>query len=84
MGKRPERLLLYWTAEPRKADALLAFPYRPELVDEAARDFDRVVAKIQVKDFTIIAPPERKICKECDLKRYCFQQGTIVLEARDL
>ena len=20
----------------------------------------------------IVAPPERKICKECDLKRFCF------------
>ncbi|MBI3798985.1 MAG: ATP-dependent helicase [Deltaproteobacteria bacterium] len=34
-GKRPDRLLLYWTAEPRKTDALMEFPYRPELVDEA-------------------------------------------------
>src|SRR6266545_7802303 len=30
-GKRPERLLLYWTAEPHKQDALMEFPYRPEL-----------------------------------------------------
>ena len=30
--KRPDRLLLYWTAEPRKTDALMAFLYRPERV----------------------------------------------------
>ena len=34
-GKRPDRLLLYWTAEPRKQDALMEFPYRPELIEEA-------------------------------------------------
>jgi DNA helicase-2/ATP-dependent DNA helicase PcrA len=27
-GIRPERLLLYWTGEPRKEDALMVFPYR--------------------------------------------------------
>jgi len=35
-GKRPERLFLYWTAEPNKEDALMELPYRPETVDEAA------------------------------------------------
>ena len=46
-GKRPERLLLYWTAEERKEDAVMEFPYRPELVDEAGRHFDEVVGRIQ-------------------------------------
>lgn len=77
-GKRPERLLLYWTAEPRKEDALMQFPYRPELVLEAGRLFDEVVAKIQAKDFRVLKPPERKICKECDLKTYCTVEGLIV------
>src|SRR5439155_25514883 len=45
-GKRPERLLLYWTAEDRKAEALMQFPYKSELVDEAAKEFDTVVRKI--------------------------------------
>lgn len=29
-GNHPERLLLYWTAEPDKAAALMEIPYRPE------------------------------------------------------
>jgi ATP-dependent DNA helicase UvrD/PcrA len=76
-GKRPDRLLLYWTAEENKSDALMQFPYRPELVDEAAKDFDTVVRKIKAKDFQIITVPESKICKECDLRSYCVNEGTI-------
>src|SRR5438876_3042182 len=63
-GKRPERLLLYWTAEDRKAEALMQFPYKSELVDEAAKEFDTVVRKIQAKDFKIVSVPEAGICKE--------------------
>jgi DNA helicase-2/ATP-dependent DNA helicase PcrA len=82
--KRPDRLLLYWTAEPRRADALMEFPYRPELVDEAGRYFDAVVKKIRGKDFRIVTVPERKVCKECDLRSYCFHEGTIKLKEADL
>jgi DNA helicase-2/ATP-dependent DNA helicase PcrA len=76
-GKRPDRLLLYWTAEPCKHEALMEFPYRPELVDEAGRHFDAVVAKVTGKDFRVITPPEPGICKECDLRTYCITEGTI-------
>jgi CRISPR/Cas system-associated exonuclease Cas4 (RecB family) len=79
-GKRPDRLLLYWTAEPRKQDALMEFPYRPERVVAAGTYFDRVVAKILQKDFTMLAFPEPNICKECDFRRYCAREGTIRLE----
>lgn len=74
-GKRPERLLLYWTAEPRKKDAVMGFPYRPELVHEAGRYFDKVVGKIQAADFRIVRVPERKVCKECDLRSLCAAEG---------
>ena len=76
-GIRPERLLLYWTAEPNREDALMEFPYRPELVEQAGSDFDQVVGKIESGDFRILVPPERKICKECDLRRLCVAQGVI-------
>jgi DNA helicase II / ATP-dependent DNA helicase PcrA len=78
-GKRPDRLLLYWTAEPRKTDALMAFLYRPERVTEAGVYFDQVVAKILRKDFTIQTVPENTICKECDLRRFCHAEGSIRL-----
>lgn len=80
-AKRADRLLLYWTAEPDKKDALMEFPYRPELVDQAGRAFDEVVRKIEGREFRIITPPERKVCKECDLRPLCFADGTLVPEA---
>lgn len=76
-GVRPDRLLLYWTAEASKQDALMEFPYEPDLVDEAARHFDSVVSRIQAKDFRVLAAPEPKICKECDLRAYCVHDGLI-------
>lgn len=76
-GKRPDRLLLYWTSEPLKKDALMQFPYRPELVEKAGLHFDQVVGKIKAKDFRVVTPPESGICKECDLRHYCKREGTI-------
>src|SRR5207244_13014918 len=67
-GKRADRLLLYWTAEARKEDALMEFPYRPELVDDAGRAFDVVVRKIQNRDFNVAVAPARKVCNECDIR----------------
>lgn len=76
-GKRPERLLLYWTAEASKADALMEIPYTPDKVDSAGRRFDAVVSKIQSKDFQVVWVPESKVCKECDLRSHCVADGTI-------
>ncbi|MFB3887107.1 MAG: ATP-dependent DNA helicase [Thermodesulfobacteriota bacterium] len=73
-SKSPDRLLLYWTGEPQKKDALMVFPYRPKMVEEAGSHFDAVVKKIQAKDFRLQAPPESKICKECDIRLYCRQE----------
>jgi len=61
-GKRPERLMLYWTGEERK---------------EAGAHFDQVVAKILAEDFSITRPPEPKVCQECDLRAYCEEEGVI-------
>ena len=76
-GKHPERLLLYWTAETNKADALMEIPYRPEKVEAAGRRFDRVVAGIRAQNFSITRTPETKVCKECDLKALCNAERII-------
>lgn len=76
-GKHADRLLLYWTAEPNKSDALMELPYLPELVERAGEEFDEVVSKISCGNFDIVTPPERKICKECDLKSLCAGEGII-------
>ena len=77
-GKRPERLLVYWTAEERKQDAITVFPYRPEKVSQAAEHFDSVVKKIQQEEYGVVTPPERKICKNCDIRNLCWNEGIIV------
>jgi DNA helicase-2/ATP-dependent DNA helicase PcrA len=76
-GKRVDRLLLYWTSEPRKADALMVLPYEPARVEEAGRHFDAVVRRIQAKEFEVKMPPEPGICKECDLRLLCHAEGIL-------
>ena len=76
-GKRVDRLLLYWTSEQRKQDALMVLPYRPERVEEAGRHFDATVRRIQAGEFDVVAPPEADICQECDLRRLCRTDGII-------
>ena len=75
--KRVDRLLLYWTSEARKEDALMALPYRPEQVDAAGRHFDETVGRIQAGEFAVVAPPEAAICTECDLRTLCYADGVI-------
>jgi len=76
-GKRPDRLLLYWTSEKKKGDALMEFPYRPDMVEEAGKEFDKIVCKIQMKEFEISTPPEWHICAECDMKHLCINDRII-------
>ena len=82
-GRRVDRLLLYWTSEPRKDDALMTLPYRPERVAEAGRRFDDTVRRIQSGAFAVTTPPEAAICQECDLRALCRAEGIIGEEARD-
>lgn len=79
-GMRPERLLLYWTAESSKHNALMEIPYRPEKVSDAAKRFDEVVKKIQKCDFRVLRIPDRKVCNECDMRHYCIKQGLINID----
>lgn len=76
-GRHVDRLLLYWTSEPRKQDALMVLPYEPARVEEAGRYFDETVRRIQAREFAVTAPPEAAICKECDLKMLCHAEGII-------
>ncbi len=72
-----ERLLLYWTSEPRKEDALMVLPYEPWRAEEAGRHFDETVRRIQAREFSVSQPPEPAICKECDMRSYCVADGTL-------
>jgi DNA helicase-2/ATP-dependent DNA helicase PcrA len=74
-GKRVDRLMLYWTSEPRKEDALMVLPYDPKRVEEAGRYFDETVRRIQAREFAVTTPPEPAICRECDLRLLCHAEG---------
>ena len=76
-GRRVDRMLLYWTAEPRKEDALMVLPYDPDQVDEAGRHFDKVVDLIEAKAFAIENTPESGICRECDIRALCSAEGIV-------
>lgn len=76
-GRKPDRLLLYWTGEPTRERALMSFDYRPDDVDDAVAHFDEVVAAVRAQHFDVLVPPDRTICKECDFRTYCVSQGTI-------
>ena len=77
-----DRLLLYWTSEPTKDDALMVLSYDPRRVEEAGRYFDETVNRIQAQEFKVKTPPEAAICKECDLRMLCYAEGIISKEAR--
>ena len=76
-GRHVDRLLLYWTSEPRKEDALMVLPYDAQHIAEAGQYFDKVVAQIQAKEFMVKTPPDPGICKECDVRPYCVAEGTL-------
>jgi DNA helicase-2/ATP-dependent DNA helicase PcrA len=81
-GRHVDRLLLYWTSEPRKEEALMVLPYDPRKVEEAGRHFDETVRRIQAHEFEVRMRPEPAICKECDLRLLCHAEG--ILGAGDM
>ena len=68
-----ERLLLYWTEESRREDALMVVPYDPEKVEA----FKYVVGQIKKKQFEVLKIPERRICLKCDIRNLCTREGLI-------
>ena len=77
-GRHVDRLLLYWTSEARKEDALMVLQYDPGQVEEAGRHFDETVRRIECRDFAVSTPsPEAAICKECDVRHLCSAEGLL-------
>ena len=44
---------------------------------EAGRHFDKIVRRIQAREFAVTTPPEARICQECDLRMLCHSEGII-------
>lgn len=76
-GKHVDRLLLYWTSEAARNEALMVLPYDPKRVEEAGHNFDEVVGRIQNREFSVTVLPEATICKECDLRPLCSAEGIL-------
>ena len=80
-----ERMYIYWTAEEKRKDALMELKYSEEEVEKAERYFDEVVRKIRSEDFKVKHPPNtEKVCKECDFRFYCSQNGVIIFKTKEL
>jgi DNA helicase-2/ATP-dependent DNA helicase PcrA len=74
-----KRLILYWTEEPLKENAMTIFPYNQEKVNRTVNQFDDVVSEIERKNFQVLITPEPAICKKCDIRYLCKQEGLIDL-----
>src|SRR5947209_17426280 len=55
-GQLPKRLLLYWTVEERKEDAIMEVPCQEEDTKQALSYVDDIVAKIQQRQFDVVIP----------------------------
>ncbi len=59
--------------------------YSEEDVEEAGIYFDEVVKKIKEENFKVsISPDTKKVCKECDFRFYCSQNGIIKFKTKEL
>ena len=76
-GQFPKRLLLYWTVEERKEDAIMEVPYQEEDMKLVLSSVDDIVAKIQQRQFDVVIPPDPEICKACDVRYLCRKEGLI-------
>ena len=74
---RPERLLLYWTEEPLKEDALVIFLYKEDKIKRAVEQFDMKVTHIQAREFDVTMPPHPDVCRKCDMRSLCIREGVI-------
>ncbi len=76
---RPQRLVLYWTAEARREDARMVFRYQPEMVERVTGSIDATVTKIQAQDFQVTraTAPEPQVCNNCDIQHVCVKDAII-------
>ncbi len=84
-SKPVEKMYIYWTAEEKREDALMELRYSEEEVEKAGKYFDEVVQKIHSEDFKVKQQPNtEKVCKECDFRFYCSQNGIIKFRTKEL
>lgn len=76
-GMLPHKLFLYWMGEERKERALMEVPCQEHDMQKTLLAVDTVAKQIQDQQFEIIHPPERKICRSCDVRHLCRKERII-------
>jgi len=83
--KTVKKMYIYWTSEEKRKDALMELQYSEDKVEEAGKHFDEIVRKIKDRHFKVEQSPDTdKVCKECDFRFYCSQNGVIKFKTREL
>ncbi len=84
-NKPVNKMYIYWTSEEKRRDALMELKYSESDIEKAGKHFDEIVKKIQERDFKIKQQPDtEKVCKECDFRFYCSQNGIIKFKTKEL
>jgi len=84
-GKPIKKMYIYWTSEEKRNNALMEFNYTDQDFDMVANFFDYLVQKIKNEEYQVINKPDtNKVCKECDFRFYCSQNGIIKFETKEL
>ena len=68
-GHKISKMHLYYTGED-DSNPYISFDKDVRSIDQTMEVFDRVVERIENKDFEIASRPDR-LCRNCDMKAYC-------------
>ena len=68
-GHKISKMHLYYTGED-DSNPYISFDKDARSIDQTMEVFDRVVERIENKDFEIASRPDR-LCRNCDMKAYC-------------
>lgn len=71
-GQKVSKLHIYYTGED-DGNPYVTFNKNSKSIDQTIEAFDRIVDKIERKEFTVSERPA-KICAECDMRFYCDRQ----------
>lgn len=68
-GKPVSKMHLYYTGET-EGDPKISYVKNTSAIDKTLQSFDRVVEKIEKRDYDLEARP-LDLCRECDFRHYC-------------
>ena len=68
-GHKISKLHLYYTGE-ESGSPYVSFDWNSDSIDQTMEAFDRIVERIENKDFEIVSRPEN-LCRNCDFKAHC-------------